>query len=121
MSRGERAECLGVERELVEVVLDGLDLAVVADLVAEAEEDVLDLAADLRDRVEVAERQLLARERDVDDLLAQARLELGALELARSRSATAASSRSRSAFSSIRSRGRGRPRSACASSLLRPR
>ena len=55
-----------VEGELVEVVLDRLDLAVVADLVAEAEEGVLDLPPRLRDRVQVAERERLARQRDVD-------------------------------------------------------
>ena len=64
------------ERELVEVVLDRLDLAVVAHLVAEPEEGVLDGAADLRDRVEVPERQLLAGKRDVDHLLAKAAVEL---------------------------------------------
>ena len=44
----------------------------------------------LRDRVQVAERELLARERHVDDVLRQRALELGALEL-RSRAATACS------------------------------
>ena len=77
-----------VEGELVEVELDGLDLAVVADLVAEPEERVLDLAPGLRDRVQVAERQLLAGERDVDDVLGKAPLELGALELRASRRST---------------------------------
>ena len=70
-----------VERELVEVVLDRLDLAVVADLVAEAEEGVLDLPPRLRDRVQVPERKLVAGQRDVDDLLGQRAVELGALEL----------------------------------------
>ena len=46
-----------VERELVEVVLRRLDLAVVSNLVAEADEGVLDLAARLRDRVQMAERE----------------------------------------------------------------
>ena len=64
------------ERELVEVVLDRLDLAVVAHLVAEPEERVLDGAPHLRDRMEVAERQLLARQRDVEHLVAQAPVEL---------------------------------------------
>ena len=84
------------------------------DLVAEAEEDVLDLAADLRDRVQVAERQLLARERDVDHLLAQPPVELGALELvARARRPPPRAARGcRSAAS--RSRGRA-PRGAPAS------
>ena len=69
-----------VERELVEVVLGRLDLAVVADLVAEPEEGVLDLAPGLGDRVQVAEREPLAGERDVDDVLGQRAVELGALE-----------------------------------------
>ena len=68
------------ERELVEVVLGGLDLAVVADLVAEAEEGVLDLAPRLRERVQVAEREPFAGERDVDDVLGQRAVELGSLE-----------------------------------------
>ena len=42
------------EVERVEVVVRRLDLAAVDDPVAEAEEDVLDLPADLRDQVEVA-------------------------------------------------------------------
>src|SRR6185437_13014547 len=66
--------------ELVEVVFDRLDLRVVPDLVAEAEERVLDDAADLGDRVEMADRQLLAGQRDVDDLVAQAAVELLVLE-----------------------------------------
>ena len=41
----------GRERELVEVVLDRLDLAVVAHLIAEPEERVFNDPADLRDRV----------------------------------------------------------------------
>src|SRR5207249_7673546 len=57
------------------------DLAVIADLVAEPEEGVLDLTAGLRDRVQVAERQRVAGERDVDDVLGERALELGALEL----------------------------------------
>ena len=69
-----------IEGELVEVVLGGLDLAVVADLVAEPEEGVLDLAPGLRDRMQVAERQALARERDVDDVFGERTVELGALE-----------------------------------------
>ena len=76
MSLGERDGCVGTERERVEVVLDRLDLRVVVDLVAHAEEHVLDLALHLRDRVQLPERQLLARERDVDELLRSAPLEL---------------------------------------------
>ena len=59
------------ERELVEVVLGGLDLAVVTDLVAEAEEGVLDLAPRVGERVQVAEREPFAGERDVDDVLGE--------------------------------------------------
>ena len=69
------------EGELVEVVLGGLDLAVVAHLVAEAEECVLDLAARLGDRVQVAERERVAGERHVDDVLGQRAVELDPLEL----------------------------------------
>ena len=69
-----------IERELVEVVVHRLDLPVVAHLVAEAEERVLDGAPHLRDRVQAAERQLLAGKRDVDDLLAQPPVELVAGE-----------------------------------------
>ena len=60
---------------------DGLDLAVVADLVAEAEEGVLDDPPGLRDRVQVPERELVARKRDVDALLRQPPVELGPREL----------------------------------------
>ena len=69
------------EGELVEVVLRRLDFSVVPDLVAETDEGVFDLAACLRDRVQVAERQPLAGERDVDDVLGQGAVELGALQL----------------------------------------
>ena len=62
VSRGERAGVRRREGELVEVVLDGLDLAVVADLVAEAEEGVLDHPPDLRDRVEMARAAAPRRE-----------------------------------------------------------
>src|SRR4029450_13466265 len=57
----------------------------VADLVAEAEERVFDLAPRLRDRVQVPKRQLLAGQRDVDDLLGEGPVELGALELSAAR------------------------------------
>jgi hypothetical protein len=66
--------------ERVEVVVRGLHLAAVDDHVAEPEEDVLDLAADLGDQVQVAARGADARERDVDALLAQAPVELAAVE-----------------------------------------
>ena len=47
---------VGREVERVEVVVGRLDLAAVDDLVAEPEEDVLHLAADLGDQVQVAAR-----------------------------------------------------------------
>ena len=49
-----------------------LDLVAVDDLVAEAEEDVLELAPDLRDQVEVSARNLVAGEGDVEPLLDRA-------------------------------------------------
>src|SRR5439155_319619 len=70
-----------VEGELVEVVLGGLDLAVIADLVAEPEEGVLDLASSLRDRVEMAGRELVAGPGDVDLVAGERAVELGALQL----------------------------------------
>ena len=70
----------GREVEAVEVVVRRLDLAAVHDLVAEAEEDVLHLAADLRDQVQVPAPRRLAGQSDVDPLLAQPSVELGALE-----------------------------------------
>ncbi len=68
------------EVERREVVVGGLDLAAVDDLVAEPEEDVLDLAPDLRDQVEVAAPRSVARKGDVDDVLGEAPVELAALE-----------------------------------------
>ena len=61
VSRGELDGCHGGVFELVEVVVGRLDLGVVEDLVAEPEEDVLDLAADLGDQVQVAARDLARR------------------------------------------------------------
>src|SRR5262249_23442770 len=49
------------------------------------EERVLDLPARLRDRVQVAEREGLAGQRDVDDLLRERAVELGPLELGAAR------------------------------------
>ena len=63
---------VGGEVERVEVVVRRLDLAAVDDLVAQPEEDVLDLAADLRDQMQVAAGPRLARERDVEDVLGSA-------------------------------------------------
>jgi hypothetical protein len=64
------------EGELVEVVRDRLHLAVVAHLVAEAEERVLDQPPHLRDRMQLPLRQRLTGERDVDDVLRQGTVEL---------------------------------------------
>ena len=47
--------------ERVEVVPDGLDLTAVDDLVAEPEEDVLDLTPDLRERMEPAAAERRSR------------------------------------------------------------
>src|SRR5580765_1299262 len=65
--------------ERVEVVPDRLDLGAVDDLVAQPEEDVLDLADDLRQRMEAPAAEPRARQRDVERLV-EAR-ELGAPEL----------------------------------------
>ena len=72
---------VGGQVERVEVVAGRLDLAAVDDLVAQPEEDVLDLTTDLRDQVQVAARSRCARERDVRDLLSQPAIELGSLQL----------------------------------------
>ncbi len=80
VSRGERDECVGANASLSKLYSTRLDLAVVAHLVAEPEERVLDHAPHLGDRVEMPERQLLARQRHVDDLVAQPPVELLAAE-----------------------------------------
>ena len=69
VERGERRASRMPWREVQrrEVVVGRLDLATVHDPVAEPEEDVLDLAADLRDQMQVAAPAALAGERDVDD------------------------------------------------------
>jgi hypothetical protein len=69
------------EGELVEVVLGRLHLPVVPDFVAEPDERVFDLAAGLRDRVQMPEREPFPRERDIDDVLGQGAVELGTVEL----------------------------------------
>ncbi len=73
------------EVEAVEVVMRGLDFAAVDDAVAEPEEDVLDLAPDLRDQVEPSASTAGHGKRDVDALLGEAPVELGALQLRLSR------------------------------------
>ena len=73
------------EVERVEVVTSRLDLAAVDDRVAEAEEDVLELAADLGDQVEMPATDRRTRHRHVDALLGESAVELGALETRRTR------------------------------------
>ncbi len=70
-----------VERgEVVEVVLD---LGAVHDAIAEADEDVLDLAAGAGDRMDVADAHgRRAGQRDVDRVRRETRVELAGLELA---------------------------------------
>ena len=86
MSRGERAGCQS-GKPRASKFSGSLDLAAVDDLVAEAEEDVLDIAAHECRRVERAARaQLrrpdqLGRERDVHALGCESLPELGAREL----------------------------------------
>src|SRR5918996_267795 len=69
------------EIEPVEVVVRGLDLATVDDRVSEAEEDVFHLAPDLGNEVQLASRDRRPGHRDVDPLLGEAPVELGALQL----------------------------------------
>src|SRR4249919_2462003 len=71
-----------LEGELVEVVLHGLDLAVVADLVAQPEERVLDEAPDLGRRVQLSDGNPVARDGDVERVVGEPAVELRALELA---------------------------------------
>ena len=61
---------------------DRRHLVAVPDLVAETDEDVLDLAPHLRQQVEPAAGKPLAGERDVEPLLREDLLQLGLLELA---------------------------------------
>src|SRR5262249_29621409 len=75
------------EAESVEVVTGRLDLAAVDDLIAEAEEDVLDVAAHERRRMQSSARpklrgpEQLGRERHVDRLGGETLFELGARKL----------------------------------------
>ena len=71
----------GREVERVEVVVRRLDLATVDDAVAQAEEDVLHLAPDLRDQVQLAAAVPTDGQRHVDALRGQPGVELGALQL----------------------------------------
>src|SRR5262245_28623317 len=72
--RARRVRRRKIER--VEVVVRRLDLAPVDDPVAKAQEDVLDLAAHLRDEVQLAARHRLPGKSDVHLLLDEATLEL---------------------------------------------
>ena len=72
--RARRMRRRQVER--VEVVVRRLDLAAVDDAVAESEEDVLDLPADLCDEMELPARRCPAGKRDVDLLLRQPALQI---------------------------------------------
>ena len=56
----------GIARQRVEVLPDGCDLGPVPDLVAHAEEDVLDLAPDLRQQVQPPAANRVAGNRDVE-------------------------------------------------------
>ena len=109
--RGGRMPVRRVQRG--EVVPAVVDLGPVEDLVAEAEEDVLDLAADLGDQVEVP-----ARDRRAGKVTSTLSVVSAWSRSARSRlawrSATASSSCSRTPFRAARSRGRA-PRAARAS------
>src|SRR4051794_7296971 len=75
------------EAERIEVVAGRLDLTAVDDLVAETEEDVLDVPPHLRRRMQGAappcahRPEQLRGQRDVDRLRREPRVELPALEL----------------------------------------
>src|SRR5438094_7771324 len=86
--------------ERIEEVVGVLDLVAVDDLVAEADEDVLDLPADLRDQVIVAARRLVPGSVTSNDSSPRS-CSSSTPRRASSRSANAVSSRSRSAFSVI--------------------
>ena len=79
-----------VERR--EVVVLELDLGPLGDAEAEADEDVLDLALDLRQQVRRAARHGIARQRHVDGRLAQRGVELAATRAARAAGRAARSS-----------------------------
>ncbi len=109
------------EVERVEVVVRRLDLAAVDDRVPEPEEDVLDLAPDLRDEVEMPAPDRASR---ASSRRRAPRSAAGRARRARAppaRASIAASSRSRSAFSAIPVSRSRTSRSASLSSLLRPR
>ena len=94
----ERAGWPAGKLSAVEVVVGRLDLAPVDDPIPEAEEDVLDLAADLRHEVQPARRRAAHRKRDVDPLFREPAVEL-VRSSAAARSATAVSIRRFASFS----------------------
>ena len=104
------------EGELVEVVLDGLDLAVVADLVAQPEERVLDEPPDLGRRVQLSDGDLVTR-----NASSESRRSSSARSSSLSRSSNASSRRTRTALRVIPGSRSRTSRSAVFSSLLRPR
>jgi hypothetical protein len=68
--------------ERVEVVVDRLDLGPLGDLVAKADEDVLDLAPRLRDQVQAPDGgQRIGGQRDINTVLLQSGVELADGEL----------------------------------------
>ena len=142
MSRARARGVRGAVVERVEVVVDGLDLGPLDDREAEAEEDVLELAARGREHVQAPDRlRRRARQRDVDAVVREPLLELGARELRRRaprsaprapgaprwrpcrprRAARPAARRPRAAAAAARPCARGSARAAPRASRCRPR
>ena len=120
MSSCDRDGWPGVARQRVEVLPDGHDLGAVPDLVAHAEEDVLDLAPDLRQQVQPPARDRRAGDRHVDPAVGCGLVgDPQQLVLARERRLPRAGRGS--PFRSIPLSRSRTPRSACASSDFRPR
>ena len=117
--RPRRVAVVGVER--VEVLPDGDDLGAVPDLVAHAEEDVLDLAADLRQQVEPAARDRRAGDRHVDAAVGGRLVGRRAASSLLARGDRRPRAARGSPFRSMPLSRSRTPRSACASSDLRPR
>ena len=123
---------LGLRRMVVgrverrEVVVLELDLGALGDAEAETDEDVLDLALDLRQQVRGATRHGIARQRHVDRLGAQRGVELACLELlaqparAASRARRARGSAPGRALRAARTGRAPSSRSASVSALERP-
>ena len=108
--------------ERVEEVPGVLHLVAVDDAVAEPEEDVPDLAPNLRDQVVVAAaRRRVTGKRDVDDLLSQRAVELGPAQLVLALRGEQLELFPERARGLARSRRRGPVSKPASSSLLRPR